>query len=160
MRSPRAIQQQRHQARHAVEAAEHSTHLVAREDNRQTFGTFGANHTVNLARLDFEHTPIKKEQCGEGLVLRRRRNVPVNGQMRQKAVDLGCAHLQRVTFVVEEDEALDPIDVGVLGADAVVANGAGLADPVQQPARARLGGRRGEGLRDGLGTHGASSFQD
>jgi hypothetical protein len=157
---PRPIQEKSHQARHAVKAAEHGTHFVAREDNRQPFRTFGADHAFNQARLDLEHISIKEEQCGERLILGGGRNVPVNGQMREKGVDLGGAHLQRVTFVVEEDEALDPIDVGVLGADAVVTNAAGLADPVEQLGRARRGVGRVHGVQEGLGIHGAVSFWD
>ena len=151
----RSIQEQCHQARHAIKAAKHGTHLLAREDNRQPLGTFGADHSFNQARIDFQHTAIEKEQGAKGLVLGGGRNVSVNGQMGQKGIDLGRPHLQRVALVVEENVPLDPIDVGCFGPDAVVAEAAGFADPVEQPGLARLGSR--EGRRDELGIHSASS---
>jgi len=41
-------------------------------------------------------------------------------------------------FIVEEDEASDPIDVGILGADGVVADAEFLPDLVEQFRLLRL----------------------
>jgi hypothetical protein len=75
--------------------------------------------------------------------------------MAQKGIDLGRPHLQRVALAMKENEPLDPIDVGCFGPDAVVAEAAGFADPVEQAGLARLGSR--EGRRDELVIHSASS---
>ena len=103
------------------------------QDHRQALWPLGANRALDASRLDLEHLLVKEEQGAEGLVLRRGRDLPFDSQVREEGVDLGRAHLPRMTLVVEEDEALDPSGVGVLGADAVVADAAGRANLVEQP---------------------------
>ena len=61
-----------------------------------------------------------EQQGTEGLVLRRGADVAVDGQVGQELVDLGGAEGGGVADAVEEDEAPDPPDVGVLGPGAVV----------------------------------------
>src|SRR5216684_512642 len=51
----------------------------------------------------------------------------------QERGDLGGAHLSRVALPVEEDVPLDPMDIRLLGAPAVVSGADGLADPVEKP---------------------------
>ena len=74
----------------------------------------------------------------------------------RKRVDLGRAHLGGMALAVEEDEAPDPGDVGLLGAAAVVACAQGLAHAVEQTG---LGGVGRPGFpdregREALGTGG------
>ena len=40
--------------------------------------------------------------------------------MRQKGTDLRLAHLRRMAPAVKMDEADDPVDIGALGANAIV----------------------------------------
>jgi len=40
----------------------------------------------------------------------------VDGQVSEEGFDLRDAHLIGVAFVVEEDEAFDPMDIGLFGA--------------------------------------------
>jgi hypothetical protein len=56
----------------------------------------------------------------------------VNGERRQERGDLGCAHLSWVTLAVEEDVPLDPVDVRLLGAAAVVSGADSIAHAVEQ----------------------------
>jgi hypothetical protein len=51
---------------------------------------------------------------------------------RQERADFGSAHLRRVPLAVEEDEPLDPMDVHLLGATAVVAGPDRVAYTIQQ----------------------------
>jgi hypothetical protein len=48
----------------------------------------------------------------------------------QEGVDLGLGHFAGVAHVVEEDEALDPVAIGLLGPAAVMASVQGLAQAV------------------------------
>ena len=66
-----------------------------------------------------EHLLIKEEQRTEGLVLSRRGDVKIDVQVAEESGDLFFAHLLRVTFIVEEDEPANPINIGLFGADAV-----------------------------------------
>ena len=48
--------------------------------------------------------------------------------MGQERFYFGGPHFGRVTYVVEVDVALDPVDVGLLGADGVVLEADGVTD--------------------------------
>jgi hypothetical protein len=48
------------------------------------------------------------------------RHVALDGKRRQEPLDLLLAHFCRVPLAVEENEAPDPTNVGLLGAVAVV----------------------------------------
>ena len=56
----------------------------------------------------------------------------MGGDVGKEGFDFGGAHLGGVAFVVEEDEAADPLDVGLFGAVGVVAGTEGGADAVEQ----------------------------
>jgi hypothetical protein len=55
--------------------------------------------------------------------------------VRQELHDLRFAQLQRVPLAVEQDEPLDPEDVGVFGPDAVVRSPGRLADLIEEPGQ-------------------------
>jgi hypothetical protein len=47
-------------------------------------------------------------------------SAPLGREVRKVPAELVYAHLPRVALVVEEDEALDCLDVSLLGADAIM----------------------------------------
>jgi len=55
--------------------------------------------------------------------------------VREEGFQFGRAHLSRVTLAVEQDEALAPIDVDLLGADGEVAQADLIAKRVEQARR-------------------------
>jgi len=57
----------------------------------------------------------------------------------EELADLLAAHLLRMPLVVEEDEAADPIHIGVLGSHAVVADADRIPHLVEQPRLLRHG---------------------
>ena len=59
--------------------------------------------------------------------------MPVNGEAREEARDLGLAKLARVPSTVEPHEASDPGDVRLLGPAAVVPSAERSAHLVQKP---------------------------
>jgi len=60
------------------------------------------------------------EDGRERLVLRRGRNATLVSEVREEVADLFDAQLGGVALLVEEDEAPVPLDVSLLGADAIV----------------------------------------
>ena len=64
---------------------------------------------------------IKKQQGVERLVLGRFGYIPVDGQIGQKILDLGLAHLCGMANPMEADVSLDPPEVSRFGPPAVVA---------------------------------------
>jgi hypothetical protein len=76
---------------------------------------------------ELEYVTIEKEQGAQGLVLGRRGDLSIHGQMGEKGFDFRRAHLARMTLAVEENETSDPIDVGFFGADGVVLESDGVS---------------------------------
>ena len=52
--------------------------------------------------------------------------------MGEELFDFCCFHLLWMPFVVKEDEALDPIDVGFFGANGIMFGSDGVSDTVKQ----------------------------
>jgi len=52
-------------------------------------------------------------------------------QVGEESLDLGSAHFARMSFVVEQDVAFDPVNVGLFGADGVVFNSDGVTHLVE-----------------------------
>ena len=80
-----------------------------------------------------QHGPVEKQQRAQGLVRGRRADVVSRGQRREEALDVGCAESRGVPSVIEDDEAADPVAIGVFGTRAEVSEAAGVADLVHQP---------------------------
>ncbi len=69
----------------------------------------------------------------------------VDRQVRQKRLDLGRTQRVRVALAVKDDEAFNEVDVGLLGANAVV------LDPDLVPNAVEQGGSMlGNGGYDGI----------
>jgi hypothetical protein len=129
----RAVQQERHEPWHAVEPLQDGANLVPRQHDGEVQGPLGANDVVEPRKLDSEHLAVEEEQGAQSLVLGGGRDLAVNGERRQERGDFGGAHLSRVALAVEEDVPLDPVDVRLLGAAAVVAGADGFAHAVEEP---------------------------
>jgi len=68
-------------------------------------------------------------------------NTPVfllGGQMRQEGVDLRLGHILGMADVVEVDEPLDPVDVGLFSSAAVVTGTQGVLHLVERPGFAAI----------------------
>jgi hypothetical protein len=86
--------------------------------------------------------PIQKQDRRQRLVLGRCGDIAPHGKMGQKHRHLGLAHLRRMPLALEQDKPLDPIDVALLGAQAVMPAAQYLAHMVQQPGLGRRLRRR------------------
>jgi hypothetical protein len=94
--------------------------LPAREhdgDARRPLRTFDA---LDVRQLCAEEIAVEEEQRRERLILCRGGDDPLGGEVREESADLVHTHLCRVSLAVKEDEALNPIGVGALGADAMM----------------------------------------
>jgi F420-dependent methylenetetrahydromethanopterin dehydrogenase len=52
--------------------------------------------------------------------------------VKEKGFDVRVTHFSRMAFVVEENEALDPVDVGFFGADGIALETYGVANAIQE----------------------------
>ena len=80
--------------------------------------------------LDMENVAVKKEDGAERLVLGGGGNVLFSGQMGEEGSDLFDPPFFWVAFAVEDDVALDPIFVCLLGAEGVMLETDGIGDLV------------------------------
>ena len=62
----------------------------------------------------------KKKQRRQSLLVRRGRNLPLVRQPCQKGLDFRAAQVLRVLLAMKENECLAPMNIGILGAHAVV----------------------------------------
>ena len=133
----RAVEEARHEARRAVHRAQHRLDLVPRQDDRQPPRTLRSRERVDEPERAAEHGVVEEEDRRERLVLRRRSDVPVFGQMREEGGDVPLAERGRVLrppngVSVEEAEAADPRGVGLIGPDGVVPDPTGGPDGVEE----------------------------
>jgi len=135
-----AVEQEAHQARHAVKSIENGPDLVPGQHNREPLRALRPDDVVEPRQILLQHRTIKEQQCAQRLILCRRRHLFLDGQVAQELRDLDRAHLRGMAFAVEEDVAADPGDIGLLGAPTVVPGPDGFSDPVEE-SRLRCGGR-------------------
>ena len=96
---------------------------------------FGPDHVIEPWPLDVENLSIEEEQRIEGLVLCGRRDSLANRERRQKGRDFRGAPLAGMALAMEENVALDPVEVRLLGPRAVVACANRVTDAVEETGR-------------------------
>ncbi len=102
------------------------------KDHRESSWTANSLDAVDELEFAIEDLLVKEEQCVESLVLSGRGNVAIKCEMAEESCDLFFAHLLRVPFIVEEDEAANPIDIGLFGANAVAFDAEVPTDAVEE----------------------------
>lgn len=105
------------------------------EDDRDSSGTTNSLDTADKLKFAIEDMLVKKKKCTKGLVLSGGCHVEVKIEVAQKGGDLFFAHLLRVTLIVEENEAADPVDIGLFGANAVAFHAQVPTDTIQEFGR-------------------------
>ena len=114
------------------EVREHLVNFRCREDDREMFRSFCTREGSDLSQIAAEHLVIEEGYSIEGLVLGGRRDFQDLCQMGEERMDFWSAHLERMTFVVKEDESSYPVSVCLGGARAEVTKGGGCADLVEE----------------------------
>lgn len=71
---------------------------------------------------------VEEEDSAEGLILCGGGDVGFSGEVGDVGLDFGDAHVFGVAFVVIEDVAAAPFDVGLFGAVGVVLGADGIAE--------------------------------
>jgi len=77
---PGAIEKKRHESRRAFEPAQHGPHLVPGQDDGQALRALGPDDLVHPREIDCQDLPVQEEQGAQRLVLRGRRDLPVDGE--------------------------------------------------------------------------------
>ena len=98
------------------------TRFVRGQHDGQPLGTTCANDAFNAVERLLQNMLVEKEDRGQSLVLGRRRDVFLDGQMSQETVDIAFRQLPGMLVLVELDEAANPMHVRFFRASAVMAD--------------------------------------
>lgn len=126
------VEERSDEFRSAMKAVQDQPDLGAGEDDGGVFGSFGAEDGADVADRLVEHSIIEEDDGVEGDILGGSGNAGPFGEGGKERADLGGAHFGGVAFIVEEDEAADPMNVGFFGAGAQVAEADGFADLIEK----------------------------
>src|SRR5262249_29096682 len=99
---------------------EHAAHLFAAKHHRQPRRLGRPQSAIEPSQFFAKKLLIQKQQRAEGLVLRRSRYIPLYRQITEKLGNLLFSELARMPFAMKENEAANPIHIGLLGPSAVV----------------------------------------
>jgi hypothetical protein len=89
-------------------------------DHRQALGGFSPDGVDGSIQGQMQNVVVEKQQCGQGLILSGGADPVMDGQVGEKGFNLRGVHSVGVAFVVEEDEAPDPIEVSLFGPAGIV----------------------------------------
>ena len=115
------------------------------QHDREALWLFGPYDVPQLADVQVQHVTIEEHQRIERLVLRGGADMLLHGQHGKKLTNFRFSHLCRMAFPMKENEAFDPVHVGVFRPETVVAYADRRADVIQEPWR--RGTERGQGFR-------------
>jgi hypothetical protein len=67
-----------------------------------------------------QHLGIQEQERAQGLILRRRGNLLLNGESGEESLDFGQAHFVWMALLMEQHESFDPADVGFLSTQRIM----------------------------------------
>jgi len=102
---------------------------------RQSRRALGAVKIIKPGLRADEHLLVAKQQRRERLILCGCGYAALPGKVVEKSRDPGLAKITRMPFVVEVDEVFDPVDIGILGAQAVMPSPDEVPHLIEQPRR-------------------------
>lgn len=141
-----SVEQGAHHRKGWLQIFEKPRHLVASEDDGQFPRTLGPFKLAEIPEFDFEDVFVEEYDGVERLVLRGSCHFPFHGQVAQKGVHFGGAHIPGVPLSLKEDVSADPLQIGLFGAQAVVLDPEDFSNLIEELGRGlgrlrRLGGR-------------------
>ena len=122
-----------HELVDAVHVCNHCFRLSPGKNGGNAFRLGRANWDQGrIIQLDVENLTVEKENCADRLVLGGSSDTSLIRQRRDKVVDLCHAHVTRMTLLMVQDKLSDPADVGLFGAEGVMAVAEDFAVLIEQ----------------------------
>ena len=79
-----------------------------------------------------QYIPVEEENGAEGLRLSRRGDIFFDGERGEEVRDFRFSHIGGMTFVVEEDELFDPVNVSLFSSDTVMFEADDVTDLIEE----------------------------
>jgi hypothetical protein len=118
--------------------------LRASQYDRQVLRSLCALNALDPRQVLFQYFAIQEEDGVQRLILRGCGDFAADGEVAEEGAEVIGAQLARVAFAVEEDVATDPLQIRLLGSDAVVLDPDDVAHPIEQaPVIRHKDSRRG-----------------
>jgi hypothetical protein len=127
-----SVEELRHQTVIAFQPGEDATCFDRGKNDRQFGRTPDTLHSRDEIEFPVEDLLIEKKQGAQRLILGGSCHLSFNREVAEEGSNLRFAHFVGVALAMKEDEAPDPIDVGLLGADAIMFDPQVPADAVEQ----------------------------
>lgn len=110
-----AVEQSGYEFDGAAHVVEDGKGFGGGEGGGQGFGSFGADEIVRECDDSMKDMAVEEKGGAQSLVLSEGGEVPFDGEMGDKGLDLESAHVFGMAFAVEEGVAFDLIYVGLFG---------------------------------------------
>ena len=127
-----SIEQFGHQLGYAAHFVDDGHGFLVGQYGGQMVGTGGPEKVGGERQVHLKDVFVQEGYGAERLVLGGGRYTALGGEIGYVRLDFRRAHFFGVAFVVEEDEAFDPVHVGLLGAIGVVLGADGFAHLVEE----------------------------
>lgn len=95
----RAVEQRPHDPCRAGQRAEQAFHCGAREHDRQAPRAAGPHDIVEPAGIATQHIAVEEQQSRQRLILRRRADLPLDGERGEKTTDVGDRQIDGVPLI-------------------------------------------------------------
>jgi hypothetical protein len=96
-----------------------------------------ALHALDPGQVLFQYFAIQEENGVQRLVLGRSGDIAADGEVSEERAEMLRAELAGMTFAMKEDVAANPVQIGLLGANAVVLDTDDVAHLIEQAAATR-----------------------
>lgn len=115
-----------------IEKGDDRLGLKRGEHGRAMHPGFSASEVGKDTWIGFENVFVEENNGVECLVLGGGGHFQIDSEVGQKCVNFQCAHFLGVAFVMEADEPTEPLDIGALGAEAVMEQANAIPDLVKE----------------------------
>lgn len=136
----RAEEELGHEFGDAVHFGDDFEGFFSGEDGWEAVGFFGADEVGGEFDFLEEDVAVEKEDGAEGLILGGGGDIGFGGEVGDVGLNFGDAHFFGMAFVVVEDVAATPFDVGLFGAVGVMLGANGVAELFEEFFPLRRGG--------------------
>ncbi len=122
-----AVEQARGQPVLSLQILKHPPYLILGQHRWQSLWSLRTHGAIELTQGLIQYVLVQEYQRIECLILCAGSHVSFHSEIGEKLTDLSLSHVFWMALVVEEDKPLSSLQVGLIGADAVVADTNGIA---------------------------------